>query len=110
MSTVVSRGKRGAYGKSYKKADLLLALSDYRSACRAGRKITFDQAGAPYNIPPSTLRRYDRKTEHAIATAPLHSIPTEVAATAVTTSFAGKHKRLLTDELEQKLVQYLNFV
>jgi hypothetical protein len=108
MSTVVSRGKRGQYGKTYKKADLVLALSDYRSACRTGRKMTFERAGAPYNIPPSTLRRVHRKTEVAIASAPRHSIPDEVAATAVTTSRTGKHKRLLTDEYEHKLCEYIN--
>ena len=62
MSMRVIRGPRGPYKKTYKKCDLLLALADYRSAARAGRKITLEAAGRPYGIhpPPFVTQSCDR--------------------------------------------------
>jgi hypothetical protein len=103
----VIRGPRGPYKKTYKKADLLLALADHRSAARAGRKITFEAAGRPYGIPSTTVRDAHRKAAIAIASAPRHSIPDEVVEAAVSASRAGSHMLLLTSDVEQKLVVYI---
>ena len=108
MSIIPTRGPRGPYKNAYTNADLIAALTAYRSATHSGRTINFAQAGAPYHIPASTMRRFHRKTEIAITTAPRHSIPTEVLTTAVTTTRAGKHKRLLTDDVEKKLIDYID--
>lgn len=107
MSSNASRGHRGPYHKSYNKNDVLLALSDYRSAIRAGRRMSFAQAAASYHIPATTLRRYHRKTQHAIATAPLHSVPNEVVETTVSASSAGLHLLMLNSDMDQKLVSYI---
>ena len=69
--------------------------------------MTFTRAGSPYNIPDSTLRYYHRKTSLAIALSPRHAVPTEVMAAAVTASPAATHRRLLNDDFEQKLMQYI---
>jgi len=108
MSITPSRGPRAPYRNTYSKSDILLALSDYRSARLAGRKISFSQAAASYHIPPTTLRRAHRKAEDAIAHAPRYSTPAEVVVTAVTTSRAGSHLRLLSNDVERKLVDYIN--
>lgn len=108
MSIIPSRSPRGPYKNTYTKDDIIAALTAYRSAASAGRRINFSQAGAPYHIPASTLRRYHRKTELAIATAPRHSITNDVLTTVVSTSLTGQHKRLLTDEDEKKLVHYID--
>jgi hypothetical protein len=107
MSIIPTRGPRGPYKTEYKKADVLLALSDHRSAVRAGRPITFAQAGAPYHVPPSTVRDANRKAKLAILRAPRYSIPDEIVAQAILASHAGEHNRMLNDELEQKLVDYI---
>lgn len=110
MSSILpTRGPRGPYKKGYTKSDVLLALSDHRSAIRAaaGNPITFAQAGAPYNVPPSTVRDAHRKTQLAIARAPRHSDTETIIETAVRTTLNGAHKRLLTPELEQQLCAYI---
>lgn len=86
----------------------MLALSDHRSAIRAGRKITFEQAGAPYHIPASTVRDAHHKTQLAIARAPRHSDTEQIIEAAVKTTLSGAHKRLLTPQLEQQLCTYID--
>ena len=107
MSIHLIRGPRGPYKKTYKKSDILLALSDHRSAVRAGRKMTFAAAGRPYGIPSTTVRDAHRKTTIVIASAPRHSIPDEVLAAVVSASRAGSHMLLLTSDVEQKLLDYI---
>jgi hypothetical protein len=107
MSINTTRGRHGPYKKSYNKNDVLLALSDYRSAIRAGRKLSFKQAADAYHIPATTLRRFYCKTEHAVATAPLHSIPNDVVEQTVSASSAGLHLLMLSSDMEQKLVSYI---
>ena len=102
-----SPSKRGPYKKSYTKDDIFDALTTYRNAQRLGTPMTFTRAGSPYNIPDSTLRYYHRKTSLAIAMSPRHAVPTEVMAAAVTASSAATHRRLLNDDFEQKLMQYI---
>lgn len=105
---VVSPSKRGPYKKTYTKDDILAALTRYRNAERAGRPISFAAAAAPCIIPDSTLRYYHRKTLTAIVTSPRHAVPSEVMAAAITASSAATHRRLLTDEMEQKLIQWID--
>jgi hypothetical protein len=107
MSSNASRGHRGSYKKSYSKNDVLLALSDYRSAIRAGRRLSYTQAALRYHVPVTTLRRYHRKTEHAIATAPRHSLTNEVVETTVSASSTGLHLLMLSSDMDQKLVSYI---
>lgn len=108
MSSILpTRRPRGPYHTTYQKSDLVLALTDYRSAIRSGHPITFAQAGAAYHIPASTVRDANKKANAAIARADRHTIPHEILKAAVTTSLAGSHKRLLTDEVEQKLCDYI---
>ena len=84
-----------------------MALSDYRSAQRSGRPVSFKAAGAPYGIPESTLRDYERKTQAAIASAPRHSDVQQIIQTAVTTSRVGLHLRLLSDDMETQLMTWI---
>ena len=93
--------------KTYTKHNILSALTTYRNAQRSGTPMTFTRAGSPYNIPDSTLRYYHRKTSLAIAMSPRHAVPAEVMAEAVTTSIAATHRRLLNDDMEHKLMEYI---
>ncbi len=83
------------------------ALNDMKDAQRSGHKLSYKTAGAPYNIPESTMRHYHAKTAAALASSPRHSLPSDVMETVVTASSAASHKRLLTDEYEQKLITWI---
>ena len=107
MSMIPTRGPRGPYKNTYTKDNIVAALAAHRSAAHAGTKLTLEQAGSPYNIPASTMRRFHRKTEQAVSSAPRHSIPAEVRTTAVFASRSGSNRRLLSAEVEEKLVDYI---
>ena len=51
MSIIPSRSPRGPYKNTYTKDDIIAALTAYRSAASAGRRINFSQAGAPITSP-----------------------------------------------------------
>ena len=108
MSSPHSHKKRGSYKKGYQKSDLIAALTDYHTAARRHQPISFAQAATNHHVPPSTLRRAERKNQSARACAPRYSIPFDIMETAILDSRAGQHLRLLTDELEEKLVTWIN--
>ena len=99
---------RGPYKKHYSHDQILRALDDLRSARRLGQPHSHKTIGDRHGVPVTTLRDWERKTLAAIASAPRHSIPAEVVETAVTTNRQGLHLRLLSEDVEDKLVKWIN--
>lgn len=108
MSSSSSHKKRGSYKKKYQTSDLLVAVNEYRSAAHSSRPTSISKIAARHNIPHQTLRDAIRKADIAVRSAPRYSIPAEVVETAVSTSRTGTHAQMLTREVEQQLITYID--
>jgi hypothetical protein len=108
MSYSSSHKKRGEYKKNYSLSDVLLAVNEYRSAAHSPRPTSISRVAARHNMPHQTLRDAIRRTDHAIATAPRYSTPSQVMETAVSTNQTGTHLLMLTPDVEQQLITYID--
>ncbi len=68
--------------------------------------MTFQQAGDPHHIPSTTLRRAHAKSQLAILRSTRYSNPDVVVESAIFATL-GKHTRMLTDDVQNKLIDYI---
>lgn len=100
--------KRGSYAKNYYSTDILAALDAYVQAKRTGRSLSYRQAGQSYNIPHTTLRDYHLRYLKDNASSPRYSTPSTIMEQTVQSVGTKRGHRLLPDEVEKKLKEWID--
>ena len=98
--------KRGRAYKEYSNDDLQTALINFRKASRSSHPLSAEDAARPLHIPPSTLRRYNKLVDQAIASSPRGADISHVMETVIATTHSGTPRTLLDHDTEAQLINW----